>query len=142
MTQLSLWLPYAGTLPFIFAALALGLGIETMPVLGNIKQVLSVYGLVIASFMAGSHWGQQLSLNQPWKNVLILTSNVQAIALWGAYVMLSFSALMLWLLLSFLLLLWVDYQLMRAGIVLKAYYQLRFRITAIVSIMLAVAAFA
>ena len=58
-------LTYAGTLPFIACTLCLVMNIRTVPILGSVDHILTVYGIIIATFLAGSHWGQHLSLLGP-----------------------------------------------------------------------------
>ena len=64
MKKIFPYLTYAGAIPFIFFAVCLVSDIQELPFLGSVKKILSVYGLVISSFLAGAHWGQHLHMNK------------------------------------------------------------------------------
>ena len=49
-----------GVVPFIGCAALLLCNIYALPVIGNVAATINVYGLLIASFIAGSHWGKAL----------------------------------------------------------------------------------
>ena len=129
----------AGLIPFIACALLLSTGVESVPWLGSVSTLLSVYGLVIASFLAGSHWGQHLdqqNMLRPW---LAYSSNVCAIALWLGFSLATFTVF-IWLLMGvFLLLLGVDIVLFRAKFITGNYVKMRVIVTVIVVLSLWVA---
>lgn len=58
--HLYFYLAYAGAIPFLLCAILFAFKIQKIPILGNLQTVISTYSLVIASFMAGTHWGQHL----------------------------------------------------------------------------------
>jgi hypothetical protein len=134
-----LWLTFAGSVPFVSGAFFLALGIETLPGLGDVLPALSLYGLVIASFMAGAHWGQQLTTQEPWTVRLQAVSNLTAIGLWLLFVLASPSLVLLGLMLSFLLTLWVDRALLHAKLISQAYWRVRVAVTLVVVLALGVA---
>ncbi|MDT8406618.1 MAG: DUF3429 domain-containing protein [Methylococcales bacterium] len=139
MTKLYSYLTYAGALPFVGCALLLLVNVTSLPLLGETWHVLQVYALVIAAFMAGSHWGQHLTLPAPWSVRLPVFSNLIAIGLWLGYLLLPIKP---WLALSiaaFLLLLWLDHALCQQQKITADYFQTRLTVTAIVVVALLLA---
>ena len=86
MKKIYQYLSYAGALPFVFCALCFIKDIHIFPLLGYVDSILSSYGLVISSFMAGSHWGQHLNLSGKWQIYLPIFSNINAILLWLSFI--------------------------------------------------------
>lgn len=142
MKKPSPYLTFAGTIPFVACAFLLMIDVVTVPILGSVVDVLSAYGLVIASFMAGAHWGNHLSLadDNKWAVRLPLYSNVIALGLWLGFLILSTSSFIWLLVIGFISLLVIDYSLHRAQIISHTYFQVRQYVTAIVVISLVVAA--
>ncbi len=142
MKKPSPYLTFAGTIPFIACAIMITLGIDAVIALGTTAEILSAYGLVIASFMAGAHWGNHLSLtdNNPWAVRLPIFSNIIALLLWLGFLTLS-SAGFIWLLISaFIALLVIDYGLRDAQIITANYLKVRKYVTLIVVISLVLSA--
>ncbi len=142
MKKPSPYLTFAGTIPFIACAIMITLGIDAVIALGTTAKVLSAYGLVIASFMAGAHWGNHLSLadDDSWAARLPIFSNIVALVLWLGFLILS-SAGFIWLLIiGFLALLIIDHGLYQANIIDKTYLKIRKYVTLIVVISLVVSA--
>ncbi|MGE6474325.1 DUF3429 domain-containing protein [Psychrobacter sp. NPDC078631] len=142
MKKPSPYLTFAGTIPFIACAFLLMVDVVTVPMLGSVGDVLSAYGLVIASFMAGAHWGNHLDLadDNKWAVRLPLYSNVIALGLWLGFLILSASSFIWLLVIGFISLLVIDYNLNRAQIISHAYFKVRQYVTAIVVISLVIAA--
>lgn len=138
MKKLYPYFTYAGALPFVLCALGFIFDVNNVPLLGDTKQILSVYALVISSFMAGSHWGQHLSLNNKWSLYLPVLSNIMAVILWTAFLILSFKHLLVAFILSFFVLLMIDKKLLQEGLVDAEYFRTRIFVTAIVTITLAI----
>ncbi len=139
MTPISKWAPaltLAGAIPFALPALLYLFGMSQLPFLGELQPIVSSYGLVILSFMAGVHWGQVI--NKPRWHLLLIISNVITLSGWFAF--LTGKATLLWcvLILGFMALLIVDRRLLVAGIITPAYWRLRMAVTAIVVISLLV----
>lgn len=133
MKKIFPYLTYAGAIPFLFSALYLSLDIQSLPLLGSIERILSIYGLVIASFLAGAHWGQHLQIpNNQWIYILPLFSNAIAIMLWLGFLMLSFKMQMALFVASFTALLIIDYRLYKIDIITRHYFHTRFIVTSIV----------
>lgn len=135
------FLTYAGSIPFLFGAVFLKIGVAGQNLSFDIQNLLSVYGLVIGSFMAGTLWGQQVNTHNVWQNYLFICSNVIALALWMAFLFFSFTNLMIVYAFAFVVLLLVDYQFRRSGISNGVYFKLRFRVTLIVVLAIGTAAF-
>ena len=133
------YLMYAGTIPFIFSAVLLGLSIHDFPLLGSIEKVLIVYALVISSFLAGSHWGQHLQIKKgQWNLHLSILSNVIAVVLWLGFLLLSFKILMIMFAATFFVLLIIDYRLFQMDLITRHYFQTRFFVSLIVIMSLLV----
>ena len=132
MKKLYLYLTYAGALPFIICAVCLALDITSMPLLGATKQVLSVYALIIATFIAGNHWGQHLYMKDKWQYHLPISSNVIVVTLWFGFLILPFKPLLVIFIVAFLVLLVVDQRLFRHNLITRRYFQMRCFATAIV----------
>lgn len=133
MTPISKWAPaltLAGAIPFALPALLYLFGISQLPLLGALQPIVSSYGLVILSFMAGVHWGQVI--HKPRWHLLLIISNV--ITLSGWFTFLTGNATLLWcvLILGFVALLLVDRRLLAAGMITPAYWRLRMVVTIIV----------
>lgn len=142
MKKPSPYLTFAGAIPFVACAFLLMIDVVTVPMLGSVGDVLSAYGLVIASFMAGAHWGNHLSLadDNKWAIRLPLYSNIIALGLWLGFLILSASSFIWLLVIGFISLLVIDYSLHRAQIISHAYFKVRQYVTAIVVISLVIAA--
>ena len=142
MTKPSPYLTFAGTLPFIACAALITFGVDAIRVLGRTEEVLTVYGLVIATFMAGAQWGNHLSLaeDNSWAIRLPIVSNVFALVLWFGFLTLA-AADFIWLLIfNFISLFIIDYGLYQAQIINAKYFTVRKYVTLIVVIALIVAA--
>ena len=142
MKKPSPYLTFAGAIPFVACAILLVMGISDIPILGATADVLSAYGLVIASFMAGSQWGNHLSLadDDKWAVRLPLVSNLIAIVLWLGFLMLPVVGFIWLLVIGFASMLMIDYGLNRARIITPDYFKVRTYVTAIVVVSLIVAA--
>ncbi|HEY7771971.1 MAG TPA: DUF3429 family protein [Marinagarivorans sp.] len=150
-------LTVAGAIPFVVLAIALYVmtgsvaPIEAQSQVFQVKLLLGSYGVVIATFVAGSHWGNiiaQMSTHanasqvvgvsrySPWPLSILILSNIFTLTLWGVWVLGTFQQLLLGLTVLFPLLLSVDYALYREHTVWRQYFYLRVIITAIVVVAL------
>lgn len=132
-------LMYTGTLPFIFCAICFLLDWKSIPFFSETTHILKVYGLVIASFMAGTHWGKALNMNGPSKREILIASNMNAIFLWISFLLFPFHLMLLALIISFLASLWNDKKLLQAGLINFSYFFNRCIITTIVITTLIIA---
>ena len=134
------YLTYAGAIPFVVGSVCLGIDIRTVPVFGPVEQIIGVYALVIASFLAGIHWGQHLNSTGSWQRSLPLLSNGAAIALWIGFLILPFQALIGLFILAFLFFLAIDYRLFQQALIMPDYFRTRCIVSAIVIASLVVSA--
>ena len=132
MNKTNVSLMYAGTIPFVLCALCLMTNIMQLPLLGLVEKILSAYGLVILSFLAGSHWGQNINNT----TFLSLLSNVIVIAIWLGFLTLGFKMLITMFIATFLTLLIIDNHLFRKGLITYPYFHARCLASAIVIISL------
>lgn len=126
------FLTLAGTLPFIACALLPVAGVSEVAFLGSLDAVAASYGLLIASFMAGTHWGQFLTTSAPTPLNLFLTSNALALFVWFAYLSGNTSVAVACQIIAFLALLTIDYRLQSAGLITQGYLRMRLIATLIV----------
>lgn len=141
MKKPSPYLTFAGTIPFIAAAILLIMGVDAVRLFGKTEHILAVYGLVIATFMAGAQWGIHLSLTDDnrWAVRLPIVSNVVALILCLGFLTLSAVGFIGLLIFAFISLLMVDYGLYQAQIISPDYFTVRKYVTAIVVVALIVA---
>lgn len=133
MKKLSPYLIYAGAVPFIFCAACLSADIQNLPIMGSIERILGIYALVISSFLAGAHWGQHLHINKgQWSRSLSIFSNVVAVLIWLAFLVLSFKMKMTMFVAAFVVLLIIDHRLFQMDVITRHYFQTRFFVSAIV----------
>lgn len=131
-------LTYAGALPFIACALLPLFGIDTLPNVGRLDRVAQVYGLAIASFVAGSHWGTYLYKRERCPANLFISSNGIVLAAFFAFLLTGTVITIVVLMLAFAYLLFIDLGLRRADLTTDYYYGMRLRVTLIVLASLAV----
>ena len=130
---------YAGCLPFIAGALLLAGNVHSLPVLGEVDLIIATYGLVISVFLTGIHWGQQLSLGKAAKGFFIV-SNILALSLWLAWLLLPTRIFLVFLAAPLLIILAMDAGLLKSGILNAAYFRTRIIITSMVILSLLCAA--
>ena len=124
----ALILTYAGTLPFIAAALATILHFGA----GHARLVIGPYGAVILAFLAGTEWGTYLNSSRRTRLNLLITSNLFALAAWVSLLVFDNRALFACEAVLFALLLLVDLHLRRAGQIAPWIFRLRLNATLIV----------
>lgn len=132
-------LTYSGILPFIACAVYVFFA-DNIPFFQiSVMDVLLAYGAIIASFIAGIHWGIYLFKDAPLN--LFIHSNVIALLAW---VSLLFPPLISAgiLIMCFGYLLAIDRSIFKAGIYEDWFYQLRLHASCavIISLMLAIGA--
>lgn len=130
------WLTYAGAIPFVFCAICLAVNIDVLPFFGDVTYIIRVYGVMIATFLAGAHWGLHLAHER--KNVLALLSNLIVITLWLGFFLLSFTSIILLLVAVFVFLLAIDFTLFKRRLLLVDYFKTRCIISLIVLLSLSV----
>lgn len=107
------------------------LDITTLPIVGNITDCIAAYGLVIVSFLAGIHWGHELSLGYV-KLGLFISSNIIAVAVWASWLLLSPQLFIAILVLPLVVLLYIDFTLYLKKIISRNYFSSRMIITIVV----------
>lgn len=132
MINLPRYLAMAGTLPVSFCTLALLLSVDSIPILGATRDVLSVYCLLIAVFMAGSLWGHQANNQSDTKSVYLLLSNLIVLALCFVFLLDIYPLTLISLFNSFAALLIADRYLLAQGFISQEYFKLRYQATFIV----------
>ncbi len=138
MKKIYPYLTYAGAIPFLFLAFCLALNLNFLPF--DLKNALAVYGLVIAAFMAGSHWGQHLHLDGKWNFYLAILSNINAVFLWISFVVLPFKFFIIALIISFVASFIIDKKLQQNNLLDSQYLRTRFVVTTLVILALIIAA--
>ena len=140
MKQIFPYLTYAGAIPFALGAIFLTNDMKEIPPFGTVENILSVYGVMIASFMAGAHWGQHFQIKDRfWHFYLPVVSNVIVLVLWVSFLILSFKMLMAMLVIGFVALLGVDYYLAKINVITHHYLKTRLYVTIGVVVCLVVA---
>ena len=129
-------LTYFGTLPFAACAMLLTAGVPGIAGIGSWAEIAAGYGLAIASFMAGTHWGTYLQHAPGAPLNLLLTSNAITVAVWLTFALAPTAVSLTVTGCAFLLLLAVDYRLASAGMITSAYLVLRRNATLVVVAML------
>ena len=120
-----------GAVPFLACALLPAAGVEELARLGRLDELAASYGLAILCFLTGVHWATQLYNPGSGRINLFVGSNVVFLAVWIAFVASSLKLALATQLLAFPLLLAVDAQLMRAGLISRHYLRMRFVATAL-----------
>ncbi|MFN4289379.1 MAG: DUF3429 family protein [Permianibacter sp.] len=114
-------LAYAGLLPFFAGALAGWL--PSLPFASLLQALLVPYAALIASFMAGSHWGIAVSARAVPRMELLLAVSLMLLS-WPLLLLPDALAL-IGLLLIFAALLTTEPRLLRRGLVNRQYFRLR-----------------
>ena len=126
------YLTYVGSIPFLFCALCFIEEKQILPFLGQTDKLLSSYGLIICSFVAGSQWGQHLNLSGNWRIYLPIFSNINAVMLWASFIFFSFKILLMIFIISFSASLLIDKSLFKVGLISKEYFRTRCVVSIIV----------
>lgn len=129
-------LAYAGVLPFVACALLPYLGIVELRNIGSFEYIAGVYGFGIICFLTGVHWGTFLYKSDASPDNLFITSNAVFLAVFFAFLLDAGALTLFVLLLAFLCLLYIDYRLLKAGLLDSDYYRLRVTVTSIAVVSL------
>ena len=135
-------LTYAGSIPFVACGVLLFMDQDTLPILGpsylgHIESIISFYGLVIVSFMAGTHWGIHINDSSKISKILPITSNLVALISWISHLVVSFKVFIFVISVFFAMILFIDKLLRDEEIISNEYFKLRFSVTIIVLFSLA-----
>lgn len=125
-------LTWAGAIPFLACAVLPLIGVESLGPLGDVRQVLAIYGLAIASFLCGTHWTFELTQPGHWGPSLFIVSNVLVVAAWFAVVAARVEVALGIQAATFVTLLAIDARIHARGGISGDYWRLRQRVTAVV----------
>lgn len=146
MSKLTLILGYLGTLPFVFIGTLLFLNFEFSiyhyPIDERfLESAISLYALIIASFLAGTHWTHHVINNKQFTKNIAIISNVIVVFLWIAYLLITYKMYIFVISVCFVVLLAIDKLLKNNSIISDTYFNLRYFATLIVllSLLLSVA---
>ena len=140
MNKMTVYLTYAGTIPFIACTFCLLMGVERLPWLGAVDQILTQYTLVIAAFLSGTYWGLHLHIQQeslPY--YLPIISNGLALILWFSSLILSNQSFFIASAVLFIILVLIEYHLFHKQKISYKYLILRWCVTLVVVTTLTVA---
>lgn len=129
---------YAGLLPFLICAALPLAGIGTIPLLGTYAHIAASYAAIIASFMAGTHWGLAMTVPGRTGTAILTLSVIIALAAWFAVLVLSPVIAITAFIKIFALLLIGDIILYRRGLIGTAYFRMRLIVTGVVILALSV----
>lgn len=132
-TRLRNALAFFGAIPFVVSAFLLLNGHISLPILGNVAFAIIVYGVIIATFMSGAHWGQHLNLDKPWSISLPIVSNLITLVLWFAFLTQVPKLVTLHIMVALVSQLVVDTMLFKYRIIEQSYFLTRCVVTSIVS---------
>ena len=131
-------LTYAGLLPFIGCALMPFVGVTELWNLGSFDYIAAAYGLAIVCFLCGAHWGTCLYKDAAARDNLFVTSNVIVVACWFAFLVAAPAVRLVVLTLAFLCLLFIDFRLLKAGLLTDFYFRMRATATGVAVIALVI----
>jgi hypothetical protein len=116
--------------------MCLFLNLYEIPLVGSVEKILFFYGLVIISFLAGTHWGMHFTIKETWRDYLALLSNAIVITVWLFALLFSLKIMIITYIVFFLLLLIIDKKLLQSNVINASYFQIRCIATTIVVITL------
>lgn len=115
----------AGALPFALAAAASLTGIRTLPLAGPPEGLIVSYGFGIVCFLTGIHWATHLYVKTHVPANLFVVSNVVFLAVWFAFLAGETQSSVIAQSAAFVLLLAVDFALLRRGAIEPHYFRMR-----------------
>lgn len=141
MSKLTLILGYLGTLPFVFIGASLFLNFQFSiyhyPIDERfLESAISLYALIIASFLAGTHWTHHVINNKQFTKNIAIISNVIVVFLWIAYLLITYKMYIFVISVCFVVLLAIDKLLKNNSIISDTYFNLRYFATLIVLLSL------
>ena len=129
-------LTYLGALPFLVAALCCFVGLKELPYLGSVELLVYSYAIMIACFMAGTHWGYVIRSDSTF-NPILVTSVMILLVLWVLWIA-NIPSYSLCLVPVYLLLWCVDYLLLIYEYESHIYFKMRTKVTVLVILSLLV----
>ena len=141
MPRLVAILTYAGLLPLLICAVAPYTGIAALPVLGAYDTIAASYAVIIAGFMAGTHWGLGLDHYRTSGRGLFLVSTALVLLAWLGWLVLPVLWVLAGLIPVFAVLLAIDHRLYMLSIIAPGYYTLRLHVTGLIVLLLILIAY-
>ncbi len=135
--RIVLWLGYAGLVPFVASAVALGIAPPRLH--GFVLYSLLTYGAVILSFMGAVHWGLAMRDDGVSSPVQLALSVVPALVGWVSLALAPMTSFVV-LIVAFAALYVGDRRAVRLGLAPTWYPRLRLPLTVIVIVSLVVSA--
>lgn len=129
-------LSWAGIIPFAALAIYLVVPFGEPSYYRLVSTALAWWSVIILGFMAGSYWG--MALTNGGDRVLMVASNVAAIAAWAALILLPADWTPVAVSALFALLLPLEWRACTKGLVPPSYLRLRMAITTAVVLCLTV----
>ena len=128
-----------GSTPFVFFSILSLFSLNNF-LNYNIIYLVSLYILIIVSFICGTHWGIFLNSKKIIINLFII-SNLLTLLVYFGFLILSSFAFILLSILIFIVLLFVDFFIFKNDVILSNYLKVRFYVSLIVLISLFVLLF-
>ena len=135
-TPIYKYLALVGTLPFIICTLFFISPSSNIGTTAWVEMALHSYGLVIVTFMCGTHWGLYLFTHPQCSINLFIISNLITLVCWFCYLSEHGTIILLSQICAFIVLLAIDRHLQQKEIIHMDYYKTRRNITAIVVLTL------
>ena len=129
-------LTYLGLLPFFLLSSYIIISPDPVIINSHAISLFKSYGMIIAIFLSGCYWGQQLSMTGIMAFNLAIISNALTIFIWLSYSFLPDKYFFFLLIAVYSLLLLIDKILLSQSIINKIYFKTRFYVTICVNIML------
>lgn len=118
-------LAFAGASPFVACAVLIATGTPTLEPIGRLDAVVESYGLAIISFLCGAHWATWLYKKSESPFNLMVTSNVVLLAVWFAMLSGNVAVSLSTQVAAFLVLLYIELRIRRAGLIADHYFMVR-----------------
>ncbi len=118
-------LTFAGVLPFLACALLIIAGVQSIPAIGQLAQVVNSYGLAIVCFLAGIHWSIYLANQEDPPFNLLIGSNLIFLVAWFAFILGGTATSLATQVAAFIALLLIDRSLVKAAIISARYFRVR-----------------
>ncbi len=126
--QLAKALTFLGAIPFIAPVIGHVFGLRDL----HLAQFALNYGAVIAAFLCGIHWGLFLAKSDQTRLNLLITSNAFTLLAWASLLTLIPRYQYLIQIACFALLLMIDIELGKEGVIPRWFIELRKTVTSIV----------
>ena len=132
---LAKYLTYSGALPLLICAILMFALPEEK---NNISLIAHTYSAVIISFLSGTHWAVYLFFSDKCHHNLFISSNIITVTAWLSVIIPMHEFVLLLQSFCFLILLFLDRQILNDGILPEWFYDLRRNGTIIVVFTLAI----